>query len=66
MVGQMRTGITCPRCGLTSWNPNDVTEGYCGHCHDWTHGTVVSTNLPVEMFRTESIVIDSGEDPEAR
>lgn len=28
--------ITCPQCGRTSANPNDVREGYCGHCHDWT------------------------------
>jgi hypothetical protein len=28
--------ITCPNCGRTSWNPNDVREGYCGNCHDWT------------------------------
>jgi ribosomal protein L37E len=30
--------ITCPRCGRTSYNPNDIREGYCGHCHDWTQG----------------------------
>ena len=30
--------ITCPRCGRTSYNPNDVREGYCGSCHDWTDG----------------------------
>jgi ribosomal protein L37E len=28
--------ITCPRCGWTSYNPNDIREGYCGHCHAWT------------------------------
>jgi len=28
--------ITCPKCGRTSWNPNDIREGYCGNCHDWT------------------------------
>ena len=28
--------ITCPVCGMTSYNPNDIREGYCGHCHDWT------------------------------
>jgi ribosomal protein L37E len=28
--------ITCPRCGRTSYNPNDIREGYCGFCHDWT------------------------------
>jgi hypothetical protein len=29
-------GFTCPRCGRTSYNPNDIQQGYCGHCHDWT------------------------------
>jgi ribosomal protein S27AE len=28
--------FTCPRCGMTSHNPNDVAERYCGNCHDWT------------------------------
>lgn len=28
--------ITCPRCGLTSYHPDDVREGYCGNCHEWT------------------------------
>jgi len=25
--------ITCPRCGKTSYNLNDVRERYCGFCH---------------------------------
>lgn len=25
--------ITCRRCGLTSHNPHDVAQRYCGHCH---------------------------------
>jgi hypothetical protein len=29
-------GFTCPRCGKTSANPNDLANGYCGACHDWT------------------------------
>lgn len=28
--------ITCPVCHMTSYNPNDIREGYCGNCHDWT------------------------------
>lgn len=28
--------ITCPDCGATSHNPNDIREGYCGRCHGWT------------------------------
>lgn len=31
--------FTCPRCGLTSHNLNDIVEGYCGNCHDWTGAT---------------------------
>jgi len=25
--------VTCPVCGKTSFNPNDVRERYCGNCH---------------------------------
>lgn len=28
--------FTCPRCGMTSYHPKDVEEGYCGNCHAWT------------------------------
>ena len=28
--------FTCPKCQMTSYNPNDVREGYCGYCHAWT------------------------------
>lgn len=28
--------ITCPICHMTSYNPNDIREGFCGNCHDWT------------------------------
>ena len=25
--------ITCPRCHMTSYNPNDIEARYCGNCH---------------------------------
>lgn len=28
--------VTCPRCGRTSYNRNDIRAGYCGNCHAWT------------------------------
>lgn len=31
--------FTCPTCGATSWNPNDVRYGYCGRCHAFTGDT---------------------------
>ena len=36
--------ITCPKCGSVSYNPNDIAQGYCGRCHDWT----TETTRPVE------------------
>lgn len=28
--------FTCPVCSMTSYNENDITEGFCGNCNDWT------------------------------
>jgi hypothetical protein len=28
--------ITCPVCEMTSYNPNDIEQGYCGYCHRFT------------------------------
>ena len=28
--------ITCPKCNMTSYNPNDIEMGYCGNCHAYT------------------------------
>lgn len=25
--------ITCPRCGMTSYNADDIEKKYCGNCH---------------------------------
>lgn len=31
-------GFTCPVCTMTSYNPMDEMNGYCGNCHDFTGG----------------------------
>lgn len=38
MVNPVATvdGFTCPRCHMTSHNPTDIWQRYCGNCHDWT------------------------------
>ena len=36
----MADSFTCPRCGRTSHHPDDVREGYCGACRDWTRGEI--------------------------
>jgi hypothetical protein len=30
--------FTCPVCGMTSYHPEDIRQGYCGKCHGWTGG----------------------------
>lgn len=40
----MTASITCPVCAMTSHNPNDVSQGYCGNCHDWTGAVVGMVN----------------------
>lgn len=42
------SSFTCPRCGATSHNPNDVAQGYCGACHDWT-GEVPPVPTPTRV-----------------
>jgi hypothetical protein len=32
-VSQDGISIICVRCGMTSHNPSDVAEKYCGFCH---------------------------------
>lgn len=42
---------TCPRCHMTSYNPNDIAEGYCGNCHDWTSAPI-GVRLPRHSWAT--------------
>lgn len=33
MLRKLVESITCPRCGRSSHNINDIKEKYCGNCH---------------------------------
>lgn len=44
-----RISITCPRCNRTSHHPEDVRNGYCGNCHDWTDGHLSATIRSMEV-----------------
>ena len=33
---QEAQAVVCPRCEMISFHPDDIREGYCGNCHDWT------------------------------
>jgi hypothetical protein len=37
--GPAPPSFTCPRCGMTSYHPDDVREGFCGNCCAWTGAT---------------------------
>ena len=38
--------FTCPVCGSVSWSPNDLREGYCAACRDYT-GRPADLTIPV-------------------
>lgn len=44
--------FTCPRCSRITHHPDDVREGFCGFCHDWT-GLQVSRRESDESPQTE-------------
>jgi len=47
---------TCAHCGATSYNPNDVREGYCGACHRWRHDPLLLADLILaEMSRLDEL-----------
>lgn len=43
--------ITCPVCGMTSYHPRDIDQGYCGNCHDWTSDPNERTDRNVPPLR---------------
>lgn len=49
----MERSITCPQCGLTSHNPNDIRAKYCGHCHKF-HADMRSADSSPERDTEES------------
>jgi hypothetical protein len=44
--------FTCPRCGMSSPNPNDIREGYCGNCRGW-----IRTRTSRQAVRMAAIVL---------
>lgn len=35
IVRDPRPAITCLKCGMTSYNPHDVINRFCGNCDEW-------------------------------
>lgn len=44
----MVDSLTCPHCGYTSYNPHDITERYCGHCHIFLADQLSETRRDLE------------------
>ena len=41
--------ITCPKCLMTSHNPNDVREQFCGNCHEWISDNPTTVRLGTRL-----------------
>lgn len=46
--------IICLDCGMTSWNPNDVHERYCGNCHEF-HEYKMSRSLMLDEYFADMV-----------
>lgn len=38
----MMESITCPVCKMTSYNPEDIRQGYCGNCRERTSPSLLA------------------------
>lgn len=56
--------ITCPECHRTSWNPNDVKEGYCGNCHWWTSDPLLAPHFAEVKEKAERAAAMMQETPQ--
>ena len=65
MSGTAQPSVTCPRCQMTSYNPNDIREGYCGNCHDWTGAAPASRHRFADELagHERALIAISGEAP---
>jgi hypothetical protein len=45
--------IVCPRCGTVSHHPMDITERYCGVCHQYHDDGEIDRQLAIEHARRE-------------
>lgn len=49
----MNPSITCPKCEMTSYHPDDIKNRYCGNCHQF-HDDMKTKEyddlLPVSLY----------------
>lgn len=55
----MAASITCPRCGATSYHPEDIAQGYCGRCHWWTSDPLLGAPWVIAELEREGKIGDS-------
>jgi hypothetical protein len=59
--------ITCPKCGRTSYNAEDIANGYCGHCHEFTGtGSVPRGKCPTCGYSLEAVTMIGGDQKSPR
>ena len=60
----MSETFTCPKCGMTSYNPNDAKYLYCENCHEFVGQmlTLANVDAPVlEIKHSEQELVDNSE-----
>ena len=52
--------ITCPKCRMTSYHPEDVKHGYCGNCHEFTSEVKVANGDDKNDPFTDAGAVEAG------
>jgi ribosomal protein L37E len=47
--------FVCKRCGIKSYNPNDIRERYCGRCHEFD--AMADLKKQIEELKAENRVL---------
>lgn len=55
--------FTCPRCGMTSYNPHDIRWSYCGNCKEHTGHKLAGTSWQANPVVTDKPVVRHGPTP---
>lgn len=55
-------GFTCPRCGKTSYHPEDLRHGYCGACHAFTGVAESFHSVLATAFETDGTGCEHGDE----
>ncbi len=54
-MSRCQESFTCPRCLLTSYNPHDARELYCGGCHELMDRSLTPAEAAIARLARQTV-----------